>query len=104
MKIEWKEDACSSWGTAEMPFPRFEAWPCDDYVEDSWRLDMLRSPNSRPIGVRGLQSLDAAKEFAEGLLAEFAPAPDRGLPVTVGRNSGQRYAPRPALCATTSQA
>jgi len=32
---------------------------------------MVRSPNARPIKVRHLQSFDAAKEFARGLLAEF---------------------------------
>ena len=44
---------------------------------------MVKSPNAKPIKVRGLESLKAAKEFARGLLAEFDYVPDGGAPITV---------------------
>jgi len=76
MKIQWQQDDHCWHGTLKTAFPRFEAWRSDESVEDPWCLDMIKNPTARPIKVRYLQSLNAAREFAEGLLAEFDYVPD----------------------------
>ena len=89
MKIKWEKKACCWIGTSKTAFPQFEAWRSAESVDDPWRLNMVKSPNARPIRVRCLQSLDAAEEFAEGLLTEFVYVSDRNLPVVVGRDAEQ---------------
>lgn len=84
MKIKWQEKARCWYGVPKSSFPRFEAWRSDEAGNDPWCLNMVKSPNARPIKVRHLQSLDDAKEFAQGLLAEFSFTPDTD--VTVGEH------------------
>jgi len=60
-------------------------------VEDPWYLNMIKNPNAILIKVRRLQSLDAVKDFAEGLLAEFAYVPGWTLPVAVGSDAEQAH-------------
>ncbi len=84
MRIRWQESDYCWHGAPKTVFPRFEAWRTNEPVEDPWCLNMIKSPNARPIKVRHLQSLDAAKEFARGLLAEFDYVPDKSVPATVG--------------------
>lgn len=84
MKIRWEENSRCWCGAPKTVFPQFEAWRRDDSDEEPWCLNMVKSPNAKPIKVRGLQSLEAAKAFARGLLAEFDYVPDRGAAVTVG--------------------
>ncbi len=71
MKIEWENNIYSWVGQAKASYPRFEAWRSDDPVADRWCLNMTRGPGARPVKVRRLESLTAAKRFADGLLAEF---------------------------------
>jgi len=96
MRIKWQENARCWIGTPKTDYPRFEAWRCDESAEDPWCLDMIRSPNARPIKVRQLQSLENAKEFAKGLLAEFDYVTDRSVPVTIGSDSEEAPAHRAA--------
>ncbi|MHC4167671.1 MAG: hypothetical protein ACYSWQ_11985 [Planctomycetota bacterium] len=96
MKIKWEENSRCWYGAPKTVFPQFEAWRSDESVEDLWCLSMVKSPNARPIRVRGLQSLKAAKEFARGLLAEFDYVPDRGAAVTVGGEAEQARVSRVA--------
>ena len=77
MKIKWQEKAHCWYGMPKTAFPRFEAWRSDEAGSDPWCLNMVKSPNTRPIKVRNLQSLDAAKAFARGLLAEFSWSPEK---------------------------
>lgn len=94
MTMKWKEN-CRCWiGKPKASYPRFEAWRSDDSAEDPWCLDMFTSPNARPIKVRHLESLDAAKEFAEGLLAEFDYIPGRAVPAGAARESKERRVPQ----------
>ena len=79
MKIKWQEKAHCWYGTPRGAFPRFEAWRSDEAGSDPWCLNMVKSPNARPIKVRNLQSLDAAKAFARGLLAEFSWISEAGV-------------------------
>jgi len=96
MKIKWEENSRCWHGAPKTVFPQFEAWRSDESGEDPWCLNMVKSPNARPIRVRGLQSLKAAKEFARGLLAEFDYVPDRGAAVTVGGEAEQAHVSRVA--------
>jgi len=96
MSIKWNENPRFWRGRGRMAFPRFEAWRSDEYAEGRWCLDMFERPFARPITVRRLPSLEAAKEFAEGLLAEFVHTPDGDLPVTADRDEEQTYIPAPA--------
>ena len=96
MMIEWEENTYCWIGTSETVFPRFEAWRSDESVDDPWCLNMVRSSNAKPIRVCHLQSLDAAREFAEGLLAEFDYVPDGNLPVTGGGDAEQTLMSRVA--------
>jgi hypothetical protein len=83
MKIKWEESSRCWYGAPKTVFPQFEAWRSDESGEDPWCLNMVKSPNAKPIRVRGLPSLEAAKEFARGLLAEFDYIPDRSTAVAV---------------------
>jgi len=90
MRIHWQENARRWHGAPKTAFPRFEAWRSEEYAEDPWCLDMFRSPNAKAIKVRHLESLDAAKAFAQGLLAEFDYVAERDLSVAVAADRGQR--------------
>lgn len=96
MKIRWQENARCWRGAPKTVFPRFEAWRSDESVEDPWCLNMVKSPNARPIKVRHLQSLDAAKAFAQGLLAEFDYVAEQDMPVTVGGDPERTHRSRVA--------
>lgn len=91
MKIEWQENVHCWHGMPKTVFPRFEAWRSDESVKDLWCLNMIKNPNARLIKVRHLQSLDVAKDFAEGLLAEFDYVPDWSLPIAVGSDVEQSH-------------
>lgn len=100
MKIKWEENSRCWYGAPKTVFPQFEAWRSDESSEDPWCLNMVKSPNARPLRVRGLQSLEAAKEFARGLLAEFDYVPERGAPVAVGGEAKQAAVSRVASVRT----
>ncbi|MEA3226804.1 MAG: hypothetical protein U9Q07_12715, partial [Planctomycetota bacterium] len=91
MKIKWHENARCWHGTAKKTFPQFEAWRSAEYADGPWCLNVLKSPNAGPIAVRCLQSLDAVKQFAQELLAEFVYMPEANLPATIARNAGHTH-------------
>ncbi|MHC4299472.1 MAG: hypothetical protein ACYS7Y_19515 [Planctomycetota bacterium] len=105
MKIVWENNTYSWIGLAEASYPRFEAWRSDDPVDDRWCLNMTRAPGARPVKVRQLESLTAAKRFADGLLAEFecvkAGSPSENIHPSTGKIERTRLAgsqrPRPQL-------
>lgn len=82
MTIEWEKNASSWIGTAKTDYPRFEAWRSDNPVDNRWCLNITRGQYVKPIEVRELQSLEAAKQFAEGALKELDYGSDSSLPVT----------------------
>ena len=96
MKIEWQENAYCWIGTSKTVYPRFEAWRSCDSADDHWRLNMTQSQDARPIEVRQLPSLDDAKAFAEGLLAEFDHINENIVSVRSHFDSQERQASRVA--------
>ncbi len=96
MEIEWEENDHSWIGTPKTVYPRFEAWHACDSIDHRWRLNMTQSPDARPIEVRQLRSLDDAKAFAAGLLAEFDHVNENSVPVRSHFDSQERQAPRVA--------
>lgn len=96
MKIAWENNTYSWIGLAEADYPRFEAWRSDDPVDDRWCLNMTRAPGARPLKVRRLESLTAAKRFADGLLAEFECGNGANRAYNVTRGSRQKEITRVA--------
>jgi hypothetical protein len=104
MEVEWQENAYCWIGTSKTVYPRFEAWRSFDSPDDHWCLNMTQSPDAEPITVRQLPSLDDAKEFAEGLLAEFEHVNENIVPVRSHFDSQERQAPRVASARPQPQA
>lgn len=96
MKIVWENNTYSWIGLAEADYPRFEAWRSDDPVDDRWCLNMTRAPGARPVKVRQLESLTAAKKFADGLLAEFECGNSAKQTCNISRRSRQKEITRVA--------
>lgn len=95
MEIEWEENDHSWIGTPKrVVYPRFEACHACDSIDHHWRLNMTQSPDARPIEVRQLRSLDDAKAFAEGLLAELDHVNENSVPARSHFDAQVRQAPR----------
>ena len=63
-------------------YPRFEAWRSNNPADNCWCLNITRVKYAKPIEVRGLQSLEAVKQFSEGALKGLDYDNDSSLPFT----------------------